>query len=187
MKKNALLFSLLILFSAADGNAQLMWAGKPNLYPIGQQQENWCWAACIEIVLKNAGIPITQSQIVSKVFGAPYDRDASQGEIMGALSGWAVDAYGYPRSLYCQQVRYGTNEIQHSLINGWPLIVGIRNRSGSGYHAVVLAAIDYYLINGQVAIQSVTLKDPYYGQSLKISWNEFLSRQDGMYLKFWVQ
>lgn len=187
MKKTVSLFFPLFLFLTINGSAQMMWAGKPNLYPIAQQQKNWCWAACVEIVLKNAGISVTQSQIVSKVFGAAYDKNASQGEIMGALSGWAVDVYGYPRSLYCQQLRYGANEIQHSLINGWPLIVGIKNRNGSGYHAVVLAAIEYYFLSGQVAIQTVTLKDPYYGKSIKISWNEFLRRQDGMYLKFWIQ
>lgn len=171
--------------------AQLIGVGDPNVFPKGQEESNWCWAACVEIVLEYGGINITQSQIVSRVFGDTRNEEASQREIMAALSGWGFDRRGIPRKIYCRQVTGAESEVISALSRGWPLIVGIRNRNGTGYHAVVLSHLEYIIVNGQYSIQTVTIKDPLYqGKgTFRLSWKEFLSihGRNGMFLNIWTE
>ena len=34
-----------------------------------QRQANWCWAACVQMVLNYHGLHITQEQVVEKIYG----------------------------------------------------------------------------------------------------------------------
>lgn len=33
-----------------------------------QRQSNWCWAACVQMVLNYRGVPVTQEQVVQRIF-----------------------------------------------------------------------------------------------------------------------
>jgi hypothetical protein len=179
----------LFLFIPLCLYCQVQTAGNPNMSCISQEKSNWCWAACIQMVLNNSGIPVSQSQIVNYVYGDLRNQDADQHQMANSLRGWGIDYSGRRRTIYCQEGISGTPEIIQTLAQGWPLIVGIRNRSGTGGHAIVISAVDYYfdVYYNQPVISAVYIKDPLYGTSYRPSWQEFLNVSDGMYLKVWVR
>ena len=46
-----------------------------SLTTFGKQRSlNWCWAACIQMVLNFHRIPVTQEQVVKKTLGKLVDR-----------------------------------------------------------------------------------------------------------------
>jgi ABC-type bacteriocin/lantibiotic exporter with double-glycine peptidase domain len=179
----------LLLFVPISVFCQVRTAGNPNMRCILQEKSNWCWAACIQMVLNNSGIPVSQSQIVQYVYGDLRNRDADQQQMANSLRGWGIDYSGRRRLIYCQEGISGAPEIIQTLSQGWPLIVGIRNRSGSGNHAIVVSAVDYYfdVYNNQPAIAAVYIQDPLYGDSYRATLQEFLNVSDGMCLKVWAQ
>lgn len=181
-------FLIIALSVSLPGLAQIQTAGNPYLPCIFQEQSQWCWAACIQMVLNNAGIPVTQSQIVYRLYGDQINDDATSQQMANVLSGQALDFSGYPRTIYCQVGVNNNHEVLQTLSLNWPLIAGISNQSGTGYHAVVISAADYYFdVYQQPVITAVYIKDPLYGSSHQVSMQEFMSISDGMVLKVWVQ
>src|ERR1041384_2557076 len=62
-----------------------------------QHQSNWCWAACVQMVLNYRGVAVTQEQVVQRIFGGAEPNIPGQpDQILTALSGWAVTANGQP-------------------------------------------------------------------------------------------
>src|SRR5260370_13490759 len=59
-----------------------------------QAQDMWCWAACIQMILNFYGIPITQDEIVTRVYGYPINEPATDGVISASLNGWGINAQG---------------------------------------------------------------------------------------------
>lgn len=59
-----------------------------------QRQQNWCWAATVQMVLNYHGLYVSQEQIVGRIFGNLVDRPGQPHEILEALSGWAPDIRG---------------------------------------------------------------------------------------------
>jgi len=59
-----------------------------------QQQDMWCWAACVQMILGYYGIRLTQEQIVSRVFGQPFNEPASDEVISASLNGWGLTEQG---------------------------------------------------------------------------------------------
>jgi hypothetical protein len=47
-----------------------------------QWQSEWCWAACISMMFKYYGHPISQDKIVASVYGAAYNRPAGAGWVI---------------------------------------------------------------------------------------------------------
>ena len=58
-----------------------------------QYKDNWCWAACVQMVLDYYGIDVTQPRIVERAYGDDYDFTANKNDIIGALNGWRVGGY----------------------------------------------------------------------------------------------
>jgi len=155
-----------------------------------QRQTNWCWAACIQMVLNYHGLYVTQEQIVQKIYGNLVDQPAGEQQIMEALSGWMPNYQGRYSQIYCQNEITNINEITSNLAYKWPLIVGLSNPSnpnGVG-HAYVLTAIYYStdMYNNTIP-HKVVLRDPWPGNPSRqeMSWNEFSSRVI-MAFKIWV-
>jgi hypothetical protein len=44
-----------------------------RLHPTFQEKEHWCWAACVQAVLRHYGVDRTQLQIVRDVYGMDVD------------------------------------------------------------------------------------------------------------------
>ncbi|HEX6983147.1 MAG TPA: papain-like cysteine protease family protein [Balneolaceae bacterium] len=153
-----------------------------------QRQANWCWAACVQMVLNYHGLYVTQEQVVARIYGRLIDKPANQWQIKRALSGWAFNVRGRVSNIYSQMGFSSANEIVRSLTYKWPLIVGLKNPNRNIGHAYVLTAIYYSTDQFNNAIPyKVTLRDPMPGTDGKVemSWQEF-SRRRIMIFKVWV-
>ena len=52
-----------------------------------QEKENWCWAACIQMILQYNGQNVSQNNIVIEVIGNSCNRSASGNQIETAFDG----------------------------------------------------------------------------------------------------
>jgi hypothetical protein len=133
-----------------------------------QARSNWCWAACIQMVLNQHGLPVQQAQLVQRCFGALPDLPLTGPQILKALDGWSLDQNGRARVVSGDPVPPDNLSMVADLHAGNPLIVALRSPNGQGGHAYVLTGCDYYVDGlGQTQIQNLILRDP---------WPENLSR-----------
>lgn len=159
-----------------------------------QIQSNWCWAACIQMVLNYHGLYVTQADVVTRIYGGPYvNRPANEQQILNALTGWAMDYRGRYSQIHAMGGFTSVQEIVTGLSRKWPLIVGLTNPGSSIGHAYVLTAIEYsniYDNYGNVVgynPHKVILRDPWPGNNSRqvFTWNEFQNRCF-MKVKVWV-
>ena len=151
-------------FAAAEGEGR-------------QRMQNWCWAACIQMVLNYHGLYVKQEDIVSRVFGGAVDRPAGPGEIMSALQGWAPDSGGRTSAVEADNRNLDPASVVQDLEYRWPLIVGLSGAGNTG-HAYVLTAVYYKQMQGQPVIFRVVLRDPYPTKQsrLEMSMEDFMQR-----------
>lgn len=153
-----------------------------------QRQQNWCWAACAQMVLNYHGLYVRQEQIVERIYGQLVDRPADVGQIRYALSGYADNTQGGRSEIFCEEGAESTTEIAENLAYRWPLIVGLTQPDGSG-HAYVLTAIYFsFDSQGEVIPHKVVLRDPWpHNKSRQeMRWADF-ERRLTMLFKVWVQ
>ncbi|QPQ52645.1 hypothetical protein H3Z85_04110 [Chryseobacterium indologenes] len=88
-----------------------------------QEATMWCWAACIQSALGQAGVSQTQSQIVSRLTGWPQNRPARSEEVIAILSSYNFNAWNvtYPAT---------PQQLYNTLLSGWKLIAFV-NPSGN--------------------------------------------------------
>lgn len=156
-----------------------------------QHSMNWCWAACIQMVLNYNSIPVLQEQIVKRTLGKLVDKPADPNIMFKALNGWEVDIYGKNVLVKSNFYSTDTKEITSFLASNKPLIVGLR-QSGAIGHAYVLIGVFYetvYKNNGQISYKphSVLLVDPWPGNNsfTDMSWSDFADRLNVSY-KVWT-
>ena len=95
-----------------------------------QQKSNWCWAACIQTILRFNDENLKQSEIVENVYGEPYNWTASGNDIAEAFNGW----HGWKaKSLKQKSIKILIEEL---IVHG-PIIVGTEE------HAYLLTHIYY--------------------------------------------
>lgn len=157
-----------------------------------QRNMNWCWAACIQMVLNYNGLYVTQEDIVMRCFGSLTDHTGGPREMFTALSGWGYNVYGGISTIYTNNYPTNANEIQAFLGSNRPLIVGLNQPNSDIGHAYVLTALFYsltydYYGNAVVVPDKVVLRDPWptNPSRLEMSWYEFVSRVNMCY-KVWV-
>lgn len=140
-----------------------------------QRMGNWCWAACIQMVLNYHGLYVDQQDIVTRIFGSAVDRPASGDQIMAALTGWAPDTRGRRSQIYADNYNLDPATIIDDLDKKWPLIVGLRGARGAATgHAYVMTAA-YFSVDerGQPQIHRVVLRDPYPGYQSRIELDAY--------------
>ena len=151
-------------FAAPEGNGR-------------QRSANWCWAACIQMVLNYKGLYITQEAIVTKVYGQLIDQPAGADQIMQALNGWAPDSNGGYAAVVADPYNLGGPTLVTDLANRYPLIVGLKGNPVG--HAYVLTAVTYGVdqYNNPV-FRSVVLRNPWPDSPSReeLPWAEFISR-----------
>jgi hypothetical protein len=195
--------SLLLLFllhTTILSNAQLSIAQLgPNYFVAGpttaefqffvaeQKCPNWCWAACIQMVLNYHGLIVSQQNVVQKIYGRQVCVTANNLQILNALTGWAPDYRGRFSQIYSQYGVFNKLDIINNLSHKWPIIVGLQNPGGIG-HVYVLTAIYYYIdkFNNPI-IEKVVLRDPWPTNLSRQEWpwNIFLSRSPEFF-KVWI-
>ncbi len=128
-----------------------------------QEKDNWCWAACIEMILEYYGIYESQSDIVSYVYGYPFDRTASGNLIAEAFDGWSDFSV---RSFNSKTAQSFINEIAagHPLIIGWD------------EHAYLLTHIFYKKnVAGALSPYKIVMINPSTGDEEVRDWSDFFS------------
>lgn len=159
-----------------------------------QIQSNWCWGACIQMVLNYHGLHLEQKDIVKRIYGVPYsNKPANDVQILAALEGWQSEQNN-DLSVINVDVNYGSvRRMVKGLSRNFPLIVGISNSNNGVGHAYILTMVCYmnrYDKDGAIVgfiPEKVVLIDPWPGNSLRreFSWQEFQSRYYSV-LKVWV-
>lgn len=165
-----------IFYSKNDG---LYWAAIETsyfkAYVARQRSENWCWAACTQMVLNYQGVSASQEQIVERVFGAQVDRPGTAQNIVQGASGWYVDGHTIgARADYS----FIPQKLIDDLVNKYPLVVGLSMPGQNVGHAYVLTGLSFQKYGDAIYPQSVILRDPWPDNQsrLLLSWSDFSSR-----------
>ncbi len=137
-----------------------------NADPAGagrQHRSNWCWAACIQMVLNYHGLPVPQEALVARMFGGALPDLPQPGlGICQALSGFTQDRHGQTCRVDADPRSLNDRSVLDELHRGNPLIVGLDNPNGQGGHAYVLSAANFRLDSlGNPHVTSVILRDPW--------------------------
>ena len=108
-----------------------------------QLQSQWCWAACITMVLNYYDIPCTQEEVVMRTYGTTVNYPARNlYQIADYLNGWGMDSHGREVVVEAETYQYAPFEgIINELGAGRPFIIGV----GNGYsgHVVVCYGVDW--------------------------------------------
>jgi len=144
-----------------------------------QRQSNWCWAACIQMVLNYHHIRVSQEEIVARCFGELIDTPANAPVIIQALSGWGITTDGKKAVISASTFVYSGSDIVRDLAFKQPLIVGLKTDNALG-HACVLTAVSYSVnpYNNEPIFRSAVIRDPSpMSQSrIELPWDIFYSR-----------
>jgi hypothetical protein len=125
-----------------------------------QEQSEWCWAACISMIFKYYGHPLSQDKIVASVYGAAINRPAGAGWVIAReLNRDWVDDNGKPfrsRLVAVTDLDAGVFDLNNArmieeLRGNHPLLIA------SGTHAMVGTAIQYL----PTTVVSVGVFDPW--------------------------
>jgi len=142
-----------------------------------QRSANWCWAACIQMVLNYHGLYVTQEDIVTRIYGQLVDQPGQPEQILQALSGWAPDTRGRYSTILAEPYSITATSLVSDLAYRWPLIIGLRGEPVG--HAYVLTAVTYEVDTwNNPVFRSVVLRNPWPGSPSReeMSWEEFRSR-----------
>ena len=165
-----------IFYSKDDG---LYWAAIETAYfkahVARQHSENWCWAACTQMVLNYQGVDVEQEQIVERVLGIQVDRPGSAEDIVRGARGWYVDGYTINAQ---SDYAFIPQKLIDDLVNKYPLVVGLRMPGQSVGHAYVLTGMSFTKRGDAVYPQSVILRDPWPDNPsrVELTWSDFSSR-----------
>jgi hypothetical protein len=153
-----------------------------------QQLPEWCWAACISMIFAFYGHPVSQARIVSEVYGAPVNMPAVYGvQLASQLNKkWTDDSGACFRArlsgVYDAQAGVDTltnADLVNELDGDHPVVIG------SGGHAMVLTAMQYWHTPGQPTVVSCGVFDPWPGRGARtLSPPEMLRTDMGGELAF---
>lgn len=141
-----------------------------------QLYENWCWAACVQMVLDYMGLSATQSSIVTRVYGDTYNVTADGSNIVEALDGWYVDgSYIHVQN----EKQKNAKTLIDKLVMHSPLIVGLDESYSQVGHAYVLSHIFFEReSDGSMMPTRVLVVNPAKSGDMEesLSWTSFYNR-----------
>jgi hypothetical protein len=150
-------------YTRNEGGEIIVGISSDSLDAIRQEQvgRNWCWAACIQMVLKAHGFDRSQTEIVQRTFGDTRDTGAGVAEIKNNLEGWSLRRAGQPYVLNCE-VTIGPPSLGYMIEQlklARPLIIAYRHPGGA--HAVVVTAVKYRRdVDGVPQLTEIVVRDP---------------------------
>jgi hypothetical protein len=122
-----------------------------------QEQEMWCWAASIQMLLNFYHVPVTQERIVSRVYGIPLNQPGTDHAISTSLHGWGINANG-KRFTVQSRVAAGPPSPQvlfRELSRGRPILLTFNPGFPIGHAVVVTAASSIGTV-----VTSLVYRDP---------------------------
>jgi len=148
-------------------------------YAARQESQNWCWAACIQMILNYQGLPdADQCAIVKKAFNIDLcdDRPADCNSIQIGANGWSINQRSVSALVDLTPSVY---ELIDQLAKKSPVIIGLNMPGQNIGHAYVLTAIYFqYDQNLNKVPYLVILRDPWPTNNSRkeLEWNDFISR-----------
>ena len=137
----------------------------------GQHLDQWCWAACIEMVFAYYGFQVPQERIVEETWGRIVNLPGQPGQILRNLNrAWTDDAGS---SFRASGDVYTANPITaaQDLAQDMPLIIGTMG------HAMVLTSLVYVRdVYGRGNVTAAVVRDPWPGRGRRtLSAQEWFS------------
>jgi pimeloyl-ACP methyl ester carboxylesterase len=137
-----------------------------NLAYSEQANSQWCWAACIQMILNYYGIDISQYDIVQRTYGQdPYGNlpnwSGSYEVITDNLNNWGIDRSGAQYTV-STEMGYGQPDpaaFVDELGNQRPVLIGYSTGAQTG-HAVVATAASFYGSAAAPVLASFVVRDP---------------------------
>lgn len=132
-----------------------------NFASAAQLKTEWCWAASVQMVLNWYDIPISQSDVVNRIYHKTVDVAASENQITTALTGIAYDRQG--RMVHISATRQ-TGIPKPELLIGQlsrerPMLLTVHSEKKM-LHAVVLTSAEYVNTSHGIHVNSLTIRDP---------------------------
>ncbi len=133
-----------------------------------QQKSEWCWAACIQMILKYYKVDITQQDIVARTWGVGpngqlQNRAGEISQITDNLNKWSVDDCGTRYHVVSQQGigNPSADTLLTELNKGKPVLLAIQLPGATLGHCVVAAGAKYVVRpDGTKNVISIIIFDP---------------------------
>lgn len=142
-----------------------------------QEEDCWCWAACVQMVLNYQGVNVDQEDVVRRAKGLRINEGGTAYDIQRAADGWStgshVIAARVDNPFYATAQTFITD-----LIDKYPLIVGLDMPGQTMGHAYVLTGISFRKSENTYQPVEVILRNPWPSSPSreKLSWSEFRRR-----------
>lgn len=163
------------------GNSDVYWAAVKTSYfkeYVARQEEDcWCWAACVQMVLNYQGVKVDQETLVKRAKGHWVNEGGTANEIQKAADGWNVGSHTIVARV--DNPLYVTAQtFIDDLINKYPLIIGLDMPGQVSGHAYVLTGISFRKSGSTYEPIEVILRNPWPSSPSrqKLSWGEFRRR-----------
>ena len=151
---------------------------------VRQTDENWCWAASLEMAMRCHGLQVPQREIVKHIYGAilggARDHKGTTQDVVHALDNWTADAQGRPFKAVVQdwQGKPSPQVLRTELAAKRPIILRLDVDPGHPwlhrYHAVVLAAGECTLWPSGPKFYSLSILDPEAFHPFKAGADEYM-------------
>jgi len=132
-----------------------------------QENSMWCWAACLEMIMRHNGVNISQDEFAKHSCGVnwqgiPNNCPASFNVITNYLNSFWFDA----TDEYClsASLNYGTPDlfrVYNELNLGNPVVVSYRNSNAVIGHAVLITGIEGYFLHDSMFVTKFIIRDPW--------------------------
>jgi len=128
-----------------------------------QQKNQWCWAACIEMVFRYYGFRVSQKKIVEDTWGEAVNMPGYPNQILSDLNrGW-TDRDNRDFSVSGDSYTASAMTAAQDLTADMPLIIGTMG------HAMVLTRLDYLVDQyGRGEVKWATVRDPWPGRGRRV-------------------
>lgn len=136
--------------------------GSFNFVAASQQQTEWCWAASIQMILNYYGVPATQAEVVSRIYGIPVNAPGSDVQITAALNAMGRTVNG--RIITIQSSGAPglppPAVLVQELSAGHPILIAFASGPNGG-HAVVVTAAGFVMTPFGPRITDLVIRDPW--------------------------
>lgn len=189
----------IIVYSLAEGKVQIQPNGERIVsrpgdvidlevkdfspYKAKQQSTDWCWAACLQMLINHRDIMLSQSDIVSQLKGRIVYDTASPDEIQKYLSNayklkdgtsWKANTRYFPKMI--------NPDVMFRMlgVTKRPLLVSVRLEDDEDTQHLVVVFKTSFRAGGPV--QSITIYDPNDGSESTLSWKEAEERVTAFFI-----
>lgn len=162
-------------------NSDLYWAAVKTQYFkrfVAQQEEDcWCWAACVQMVLGYQGVSVSQGALVERAKGMRVNAGGNAYDIQRAANGWRTGSHTIVAKVD-NSFFVNPQRLIDDLIDKYPVIIGLSMPGQSMGHAYVLTGISFRKVDGNYEPREVILRNPWptAPSREKLSWSEFKRR-----------